>query len=487
MRKAASAGLWSALDLFFRQGVQFGVSIVLARLLTPSDFGVIALTSFFATLSTVFVQGGLMVALIQRQDIGAVEESSIFWLNLIASTLLAGVVVAIAPLVAGYYDRPVLRPLLWLAAAQIVIAALGAVHGTLLIRDLRFRQLATVGLAASLISGAIGIAAALLGAGVWALGLQILFAAIMTTAGTWWANDWRPRAILSIGSIRPLLGFGAWLSLSNLLDVIYTQGFSLLIAKLHGLRAVGLYTRAANTQALPSNILFMIIARVALPLFSAKASDPAALRRGARLAVGIPMLLNVPVMLGLVLLSDPIIRVLFGAQWTAAAPILSILAVAGLLLPLNAINLQILLALGGSATYFRVETVKKLAAIACVVVGSFYGIEGLAASQIVASVLAFLLGARPVSRRLQYPVRRQLADLIGIFLPGAAMFGAILLLKPFASADPIAALAFLVPVGALVYAVAGFGTRSFAFVETANLAMPMIGRMFGRASPFRGV
>lgn len=480
--KAVAAGLWSALDLALRQGVQFLVSIVLARLLTPAEFGIAALVSFFASLSIVFLQGGLSMALIQRRDTSRAEESAVFWLNLLASAAFALLLVAVAPAIAQLYGIPILVPLMGLAAAQIVFAALGAVQTALLSRQLRFDLLTKAGIFASLISGAAGIAAALQGAGVWSLVIQLAVLAAMNSLALWVVSPWRPAFAFCMRDLGGLLRFGFALSLSSALDVIYTQGFALIVGKLHGVRDVGLYNRAQSTQLLPSNVIGSIVGRVAMPVFAGRSDDGGALRRGIRLANGLTMLVNVPVMTGLILLSDLVIDVLFGDQWPAAAPILSILALAGLVYPLHIINLQTLLAQGRSDLFLRLEIIKKTVGIGSVIVGSLFGLIGLAWSQVAFACIGLAINAWPTKRSLDYGALKQLRDLAGIFIAAAIMAAAVLIVRPLVQGGPLVELLILTAVGAATYVAAGTAINGADFRQAFDLAGQTLGRIANRRS-----
>lgn len=482
-KEAARAGLWSTLDLVIRQGFQFVVSVILARLLTPSDFGLIALLTFFTSLSIVFVQGGLATALIQSGASTHREESAVFWFNVTASVVFALVLVALRDRLARFYDQPLLSPLMIAAGAQIVLSSLGAVHGALLTRELRFRTLTQVGALSSLVSGVVGIAAAFGGWGVWALALQMVAAAGLASAGLWLFSTWRPRAEFSFASLRKLLAFGSWLSLSSTLEVIYTQGFALLLGKLYGTRQLGLYNRAVSTQLLPSNVISMVIARIALPLFTARIGEPDAVRRGVRQANGAMMLLNAPAMIGLSLLARPTIAVLYGDQWLPSAGILSILALSGLLLPLHFINLQVLLASGGSARFFRIEVFKKLVGISCLLVGSLFGIKGLAWSQLVASGVALWLNAAPTGRMLGYGPVRQLRDLAGLLPPLAAMTVAVLLVGQVAGASPFWTLVLGTVAGGISYVTTGLILNIGIFRDAITLGRQVIADRRAGATP----
>ncbi|WP_330999377.1 lipopolysaccharide biosynthesis protein [Sphingomonas sp. IC-56] len=462
------------MDVMARQGVQFVTSVILARLLAPSDFGIIALVSFFSSLAQVLLQGGLSTALVQRHDTTRAEESAAFWVNLIGSVALACVLIGGAPAIAAFYQQPVLLPLMLVAGAQVVLTSAGAVHAALLSRELAFRALAKVGIASSLLSGAVGLGAAISGAGVWALAAQGTVAAAAYSAGLWLVSDWRPTLRFRISELRRLFGFGAWLSVASILDVVYTQGFSLLVGKLHGVRELGLYNRASSTQLLPSTVFSLIISRVALPLFVPRVDDRDATQRGMRMAIGFAMLINVPVMVGLAVIPHTIIEVLFGKQWIPAAPILGILAIGGLFYPMHVINLHVLLAQGDSQKFLRIEIAKKAVGIVLVVIGSIFGIYGLAWSQVLASAVSLLFNAGANSRSLQYGPGRQLADLAGVFCCSAAMGAVTWVASRYLLLAPLAEVAVIVPISAATYFGCGFVLRIRSFIEAWSVVMILL-------------
>jgi O-antigen/teichoic acid export membrane protein len=234
---------------------------------------------------------------------------------------------------------------------------------------------------------------------------------------------------------------------------------------------------------MPSLILSSVISRIALPLFSARARDPEALRRGLRTALGSAMLLNLPVMTGTALLSDLIVLVLFGEKWLPAAPILAILAWGSTLMPMHLLNLQVMLAEGKSSTYFRIEIVKKVLGVAGLTIGSFFGIVGLAYAQLIVNALALFVNVEPVRRSLGYGVARQIGDFGGIILVTAIMGGVVLSLRPFLPFSPILNLAILTLVGAAVYAGAGLALRVRGFLDATAMAKLLLGRRARAGGP----
>ena len=476
VERATRAGAWSALDIVLRQGVQFVVSIVLARLLSPADFGLMALLTFFTSLSVTFVQGGLSMALVQRQDTTREEETAVFWINLAASTVFGVLLVLIAPFLAKFYGEPMLRPLLFVAAAQVVLSALGAVQTALLTRTLRFDQLTKTGMVSSLISGGLGVASALAGWGVWALAIQVVAMAGISSVSLWWVSDWRPAMRFRISAVRHLFSFGVFVSLSSVLEVLFANGFALVIGKLYGVRDLGILNRAHGVQALPTGVISSIISRTALPLFAARASDPGALQRGFKMSLSLAMLLSLPMMAGLALLPDLIILILFGEKWMPSAPLLSIIALAGMLMPLHVLNLQVLLAQGNSRLFFKLDIYKKIVGVLCLGFGSFYGIYGIAYASLLFSPIAFIINAAPAERSIGWGALKQLWGVRGIIFATVVMSCTVLAAKGRMDSLPIVELTALSALGVVTYLGVGFLFRMPSFLEAHSMASLLLKR-----------
>ncbi|WP_298808622.1 lipopolysaccharide biosynthesis protein [uncultured Sphingomonas sp.] len=478
--KVLSAGLWSGFDAGLRFGVQFGVSIVLARLLSPTDFGIFALTAVFISLSSVLVDGGFCSALVQRAEISRDEETAVFWYNGIAALVLGGLIAAAAPVMARVFGHPVLEQLLYISAIIVPINAMAAVPGSLMQRHLRFDLLAKSGLTASILSGILAVVLAVNGVGIWTFAWQALAHAVINVVLLWLLSGWRPLRGASITAARPLVRFGFFLSLSNLLEVAYQQGFALVIGKLYGARDLGYFNRGQNLQTLPANVLTLVITRVSLPVLSTK-SEPAELRRGVKLAQGIAMMGNLPLMGALIAVPDLIIDVLYGPKWLPAAPILRILAIGGLLIPMNAVNLQLTLARGRSELYFQTETIKKIIGIVIVFLASIYGgVIGLAISQVVFLFLSFAANATVSERFSGYSPFQQLWDLRGPALLTMAMVALILVVKPFLGFGSLINLAILSVLGGAFF----IGTALLLRVGATDqfIALLPTRRVFSRKS-----
>lgn len=420
-----AATLWSAADLLLRQGVQFFVSVLLARLLSPEEFGTIALLYLFTGIAGAFVEGGMSSALIQRQDVTPADESTVFWMNLVAALISASALYLAAPWIAAWFGKPVLEPLTRILSINLIVSALGSLQTTLFTKRLDFRPIMFAGASATVLSGAAAVAMAWAGHGVWALASQTLIASGVTTALLWMQSKWRPSFVFSGASVRRLFRFGGFMLASALLDITFNQCYALMIGKMYGVRDLGQYSRAQSTAQPPSALLNGIIGRVAFPAFS-MASSPERLRHVFRLALQSVMLLNAPAMLGLAAVAEPLVLTLFGKVWLPAVPIMRVLCLAGLLMPLHVLNLQALMALGRSDLFFRLEVVKKMLGIGLLWLGSSYGAIGVAWGMVAAGVLSFFINALFARKLFGYGTMQQLLGVLPAVAASATMAAAVM-------------------------------------------------------------
>jgi teichuronic acid exporter len=412
-RRSIKALLWTGSELVMRQILHLAVTIILARLLNPEEFGTVSLLYIFVGVGSVFIESGFSSALVQKQDITSADESTVFWFNLTMGALVSLLLWLIAPWIAIFYQRPILIPLMGMLALSVFVSSLGSLQNTLFTKNLNFKAPMQANVFAAMISGIVACVLAYYGYGVWALAWQILINSVITCSLLWLLSPWYPRLIFSLKSLKKLFGFGSYLLLTGLMDVAYRRFYGLLIGKIYSVHDLGIYTRAENTKQIPVDMLSMLLYRVAFPLFSAAASDYQRLRRGMVIALRGIMFLNVPMMLGLMVTADTLIPVLFGGQWTPSVPILQVLCLAGVLWPLHVINLSVLKSLGHSHLFFRLEIIKKILGVSFILGGLQYGIMGLAWSQVVSGMTSFWINAFYTRKFLNYGVWNQVLD----FLP----------------------------------------------------------------------
>lgn len=449
--KTSHAVKWSALDVFMRQGIQLIVLIVLARLLTPEDFGVIAMLALFVGLAGIFIDSGFSSALIQRQSTTLADESTVFFFNLMMGTVVALLLCFLAPFISTFFKQPILQFLTYAMAFNLFLNAFGSIHTTLLTKEMNLAVIAKVGAAASAISGLLAILLAYQGFGVWSLVAQTIAASVISVSLLWLWHPWRPVWAFNVASLRSFFVFGGYEMAANLTDVFSTNLYLILIGKLFSARDVGLYDRAQKTQQLPIVLMTAIINRVVYVAFASASADKDKLVRGLRKAQALAMFLNTPLLLGMILLAKPLILTLMGEQWGDCVPVFQVLGLAGLLWPMHLLNLSLLKAQGRSDLYFKITIFKKILTISLTVAASFYGIMAIAWAQLASSIFAFFVNAHYTKVLLNYGALKQLRDIAACFVALIPMAAIITLVISINQLSPLLELFVATIVGGGTY------------------------------------
>ena len=450
-QEATSATKWSALDVVLRQGMQFVVSIILARILVPEDFGVIAMFALFIGVASIFIDSGFSAALIQRQNTTHTDESTVFFFNLGMGAVTSLLLCAAAPWIATFFKQPVLQYLSYAMAFSLFVGAFGSIHTTLLSKEMNFKTTAKVGVVSSVVAGALAIYMASQGYGVWSLAGHAVVSGIVTVLLLWKWHPWRPSWIFSVDSLRTYFRFGGYAMVATLTDVFSTNLYSILIGKMYSVRDVGFYDRAQRTQQLPITLMMGIINRVAFSTFATVAEDKARLVRGLRQAQAISMFVNIPVLVGIIILAEPLVLTLFGEQWLPCVPILQVLGLGGLLWPLHVLNLNILMAQGRSDLFLKITILKKVFTVSLTVAASFYGVMAIAWMQVAVSILGYFVNTHYTEALLGYGGLKQLRDLAVNFVAVIPMVGVVYLTMDAMQTLPVIELSLASIVGGVVY------------------------------------
>jgi len=410
--KTTRALFWSFFERFGQQGIQFIISIILARLLLPEQFGLIAMLTIFMAVAQSFIDSGFGSALIQKQDANHLDECSIFYFNILVGFLAAGVLFLAAPWIATFYKIPLLVPLARVLSLNLIINAFGVIQTTLLTKRVDFKAQMKVSVIASVLSGSIGVTMAYQGYGVWSLVAQSIGSNLFRTALLWFFLPWRPSWIFSFVSLRIMFSFGSKLLFSGLLDTIYNNLYLIVIGRLFSATDLGFYTRAKGTQQLPVANISSAIGRVTFPVFSEMQDDKARLKRGVRKALSTLAMVNFPLMIGLAVVAKSLVLVLLTAKWLPCVPYLQLLCAVGILYPLHVINLNVLTAQGRSDLFFRLEIIKKVLVTIAIVITWRWGITAMIYGQIATSIIAYYMNSYYTGKLLSYPVTEQMKDFI---------------------------------------------------------------------------
>jgi O-antigen/teichoic acid export membrane protein len=391
LKQRTASGLgWSSAAHLSHQAIQFGIGILLARLLTPEDFGLVGMVIVFSGFARLFAEFGFSSALVQRAEISELHQSSIFWVNLIVGFLLGGIFFLLAPYIAAFYVSPPLLPISQVVAATFVISGFGIVPRAMLQRRMAFDRLARIEVSSALVAGAIAVALAFLGFGVWSLVVHSLAAAALTAGLALILSDWVPRFKYSNAAVRQLLGYSANLFAYNFVNYWSRNTDNLLVAKMIGSAGLGVYARAYSFMLLPITQVLNVVGRVIFPALASVQEDRARVRRIFLRVLRMVTLITAPMMAGLFVVADVFILTVLGAQWAAVIPVLQILCAVGILQTLcNPVG-WIYQSQGRTDLLARWGLASSAVIILAVFVGASLGtVEAVAWSYLIANVVLF--------------------------------------------------------------------------------------------------
>ena len=419
--KTLSGSFWSLADNLAGSGITFLVGLVLARLLTPQEYGVIGIIMIFIAVFNSIVDSGFSNALIRKNDADDTDYNTVFFFNLLISVLLFFVLYFSANAISSYFNIPILVPVTKVMASIVIINAFAIIQRTLLVKNIDFKTQMKVSLIASIVSGIVGIGMAVMGYGVWSLVGQQVSRQLMNSVFLWIFNKWRPRLTVSGKSFRELFGFGWKLLVSGLIDTIWKQIYQVVIGKCYSAETLGHYTRAEQFNQIFSSNLTAVVHRVSYPALSKIQDEKERLKQAYRKVIKTTMLVTFPCMLGLAAVARPMILVLIGEQWLPCVPYLQIICLSGMLYPLHALNLNMLQVKGRSDVYLILEIVKKTIAVGPILLGIFINIYWMLIGSVFTGFIAYYLNGHYSGREIDYPCREQVLDIMPTFLISLSM------------------------------------------------------------------
>lgn len=402
---------WSAVDNVVQYAVSFIVSIVLARLLSPDDYGLLGIIAIFTAVCTALINGGFRNALIRKQGVTDDDYGTAFIVNLSMSLLLYVIIFCCSPYIAIFFRREELVLLTRVSSLSMIIGALSIVQQTRLTKRIDFKTQTKVTLIASVISGVVGITMALLGFGVWALVAQSLSSELLRTILLWFYNRWAPKLRFSIQSFRELFGFGWKLMVSSLLDSVWKELYQVVVGKFYSSATLGQYTRAKSFSQLFSSNLTNVIQRVTFPVLSDIQDDKSRMVAAYRRIIKTTMYITAFCMFFLGAVSEPLLYCLIGPKWHEAAMYLPLICISGSLYPLHAINLNMLQVQGRSDLFLGLEIIKKVIGLGPLLVGAFIGIMPMLYTNLVVGMISFFLNSYYSGKFLSYGSWMQLRDI----------------------------------------------------------------------------
>ena len=448
--KAVRGMFWSSVERFSVQGIQFVVLVVMARLLTPADYGLVGMLAIFLAVSQSLVDSGFSQALIRKQDRTERDNSTVFYFNIAVGLVLYGLLFLSAPLVAGFYRTPELEPVMRVLCLGVVFNSLAVVQRALLTVRIDFKTQAKASLSGAVLSGVTGIWMASSGWGVWSIVAQQLLNLGVNTLLLWAFSGWRPRRAYSWSSFRELFSFGSKMLASGLLDVTYRNIYLITIGRLFTATNLGYYTRAHQFAEFPSSNLTGILQRVTYPVLCEIQDDDARLASAYRRFLRVSAFVIFPLMTGLAAVAEPLVLLLLKEQWLFAATLLQILCLAMMWYPVHAINLNLLQVKGRSDLFLRLEVIKKALGVGVLCVTIPLGLVPMCVGQIVTSFFSLVINTHYTGKLIRVGFLRQMGDLLPTLLLSLGMGVAVYIAIQRLS-SPGVQLCAGIPLGILLY------------------------------------
>lgn len=476
-QKTISSFLFKVIESVGNQGIAFLVSLLLARLLDPSDYGVLSMLTVFIAIAQVFVQSGLNTALIQKKDVDETDLSSVFYVSFGVAASFYALLFVLSPWLAEFFRMPALKDTLRVMALILLPGSLVSVQTAVVSRQMAFRRLMIASLCATVLSGTVGVVMALNGAGYWALVAQQMTNQCALAILLLVLIKWRPRRVFSFARVKSHLRFGWKLLMSGLLDTGFTNLRSAVIGKKFSDEALAFYTRGKQFPELVMNAINGSISSVMLPVLSEQQDETERMKMTMRRSVMLSSFIVVPMMAGLAAVAEPMISLLLTDKWLPCVPFLQLCCIDFALYPIHTSNLSAINAKGRSDVFLKLEIIKKAygMVILLVTVLCFDSVMAIAWGGVVSSLVSAAINAHPNKALISYGYLEQMRDIMPTILLSLVMFGVVYAMN--ALALPAAALLVLQAVtGVIVY-----GGLSLLFqVESVQFVLQMVKKLLKR-------
>ena len=463
--KVLSGLVWRMLERFGTQAMGLVISIVLARLLEPKDFGTIALITVFIALAGVFVGGGFGTALIQKKEVTARDYNSVFYLSLVVAVVLYGVLFVSSPWIAKFYNEPTLVWVLRILSLSLIVGAVNSIQNTVLTREMKFKLSFRVSMISTLVSGVVGVSMAYGGYGVWALVGSAIASQAVSTVVLYKIVAWRPQIMFSFAAVRQMFGFSSKMLASGLLDTLFNNLYNVIIGKLFNPTILGLYSRGQSIPNLVMSSVQGTISSVIFPALSSCQHDKVRVKQIVRRMIKSSCFMVFPLMFGLAAVAKSLVVVVLTDKWLPCVPYLQISCITFAFWPLHVANLQVIMALGRSDIFLTLEVIKKILVIVTILVTFKFGVMAMVIGQAVGSLICVAINAFPNRRLLNYYLQQQALDILPAFLLAAVM-GVLVWIMDWFIQNPYVLLVSQSIFGATVYFV---GAKLLKFESTEYL------------------
>lgn len=429
--------IWSTVESVGLRSVTFLFGIVLARLLTPEEYGLIGMMTIFIAVSQTFVNSGFSQALIRKRNCTDSDYSTVFYFNIVIAIFFYFILFFFAPTISNFFNEPQLIELLRVLGIVLVINAFSLIQTVTLTKRIDFKLLTKISIISSVASGVIAIVLAYKGFGVWSLVIRAITLGVFKSFLLWVWNSWRPKFIFSMVSFRELFSFGSKLMIGGLLDTFYQNFYYFIVGKYYSATELGYYSRAKQFSALPSQNLQQIIRRVTYPVLSTMQEDPDRLKRSFRTTIRSTAFLCFVIMLLMAAVAEPMVVSLIGKQWQPCVVYLRLLCFVGMLYPLHAMNINMLLVQGRSGLILKIEIIKKVLMIPVVYLGISLGIKPMLWGMLGTSLICYYINSYWSGKLIGYSFWDQIKDIFPSFLISGLMAITVYAIGTIMNTEPI--------------------------------------------------
>lgn len=473
--KTIKGTFWSAADAFLGQGITFVVGIVLARLLSPEEYGMIGICLIFTTILNGIVDSGFSNAIIRKKEATNDDYNTMIITNMVVSIVLYALLYFLAPLISSFFQME-LTSIVRVIGLVLIINGLSLTQQTNLTKKIDFKTKTKASIVSAILSGAIGIGMAYAGFGVWALVAQLLSKQTVYTIALWILNRWMPNFHFSVESFKYMWGFGWKLLVSGLLDRLWAQMYQVVVGKFYNAATLGQYTRGREYANIFSANITSIVQRVTYPVLAEVQDEKERMVSAYRKVIKVTMFVTCVCMISLGAVAEPLIYCLIGEKWHQAATFLPLICISMSLYPLHAINLNMLQVQGRSDIFLYLEIVKKIIAIGPLCIGIFFDIYWMLIGSIVTGFICFFLNSYYTGKKLGYSSWKQLKDVAPSYGVALVIALAVYFLKYLPLSHWIV-LPMQIAVGILVFFALCETTKLNEYIEIKNIALLAINKI----------
>jgi O-antigen/teichoic acid export membrane protein len=473
-QRALGGFFWTAIERFGGQGIQFLVLIVLARMLTPEEFGLVAMVMVFFALSQTLISSGFAQALIREKKISEEDKATTFFLNLFLAVVMFIVLWFSAPAIAIFFEQPMLVELVRFMSFTLFFFSVTIVQRAVFTQELRFKNMMYIEIASSVLTGILAVTLAVLGYGVWALAVKFVAISFFNTVFYYISNPWMPQSFIHKASLKKLFSFGSSLMISGILNTAFTNLYKIVIAKFFAAATLGFYVQAMNFRDMFSKHLVNTLQKVTYPILSKTNDDLERLKLGYRKIIQVTSFFIFPALMGLGLVAEPLIQVTVGERWMQTVPMLQLLCISGMLYHLHAINLNILKVVGRTDLFLKLEIIKKVKMVIVVSITLPFGIWWLLIGQVLNSYSSLFINMYYTTTFLNYSIKDQFKDLLPIFAQTVPMVIVVFIIQQTVTSYPIVELFLMVAVGTIMYAATNYFSKSVPLQYVLLLLSPRI-------------